>query len=40
VRGLVFLRAPSSKGLMISNCSRLVSLGYFLVRTRQLSGNN
>jgi hypothetical protein len=27
VRGLVFLRALSSNGLMLSNCSRLVSLG-------------
>ena len=26
-RGLVFLRAPSSTGLITSNCSRLMSLG-------------
>ena len=37
VRGLVRLRALSNKGLMIWNCSRLVSLGYFLLRTSLLS---
>lgn len=37
VHGLVLLRALSGKGLICSNCVRLMSLGYFFFLIFQLS---